>query len=219
VTFQKTDEGRLAIQKRHIRLSACQRAVLITVNGSQTQLQLYTLAMSMGGTAADVDQLMTLGLIEPAAVDEPVATAPAELPGDEALATSAPVTPAISMESLWPQDAGINDWEPQPAPNAQQQTAAQQPAEAVVESTADWTADDAFSESEMVHAVADFGAAKAFTLQLLAPLGLRTIQLRRSVEAAQTPGQLRQLEPLVRELLSNDQRLQLDSAYFGLPDE
>jgi hypothetical protein len=193
--------------------------VLITVNGSQTQLQLYTLAMSMGGTAADVDQLMTLGLIEPAAVDEPVATAPAELPGDEALATSAPVTPAISMESLWPQDAGINDWEPQPAPNAQQQTAAQQPAEAVVESTADWTADDAFSESEMVHAVADFGAAKAFTLQLLVPLGLRTIQLRRSVEAAQTPGQLRQLEPLVRELLSNDQRLQLDSAYFGLPEE
>jgi hypothetical protein len=214
--FEKTEEGRKAIQTRHVRLSPCQRAVLITVNGNQSLPTLTTTATNMGGGEADVQRLLELGLIVGTAADEaqlPETGAPnaakfaesawdfaepeAELDprgaaGAAASATTSAGSPPISMESLWPDSA-----------------------EAVAPEPVGFDS-KAYAEAPVATSQADFATAKYFALSLLEPMGLRAVQLRRTVEAAKNPSQLRDVEHLIRELLTTEQNAQLDSAFFGL---
>ncbi len=219
MTFEKTDLGRRAIQKREVKLSPCQRAVLITVNGSQTRADLERSAAAMGGGASDVDTLIDLALIvvnSDIDLDEMVLPAPPSVSlsvppstsphvpitvsdrPSEMSTTGAPIPVAsmpaqgrsISMESLWP--------------------------ESVASVAEEWDPSEGFAEAADGRAHTDVPTVKAMTLQLLQPLGLRAVQLRRAVEAATTSEQLRGFEPMIRELLPEDQRMQLDSAFFGL---
>ncbi len=208
--FEKTDEGRKAIQTRHVRLSPCQRAVLITVNGTQSAEELTATAAKMGGGPNDVQTLLDLGLIAslPAPVWQEQATHMPNPPGYSAsTSASTPIEDApagkapISMDSLWPESMS--------APTTAHELAALQASPEFADSLA-------FEEAPEATAAPDFGAAKSFVLGLLEPLGLRAIQLRRTVEAAQNSAQLRDVEHLIRDLLDKDQNAQLDSAFFGL---
>ena len=157
----------------------------------------------MGGSVTDVEHLVDLGLIavnadaaaEPDFIDS-AALAEPDLANTEQLdvagihpqfdALPSGIAASISIESLWPQSAEL----------------------------------DAHAQVQPQHAApiaeADYETARNIALDLLRPLGLRSMQLRRTVEAANNAAQLRDVEPLIRDLLSPDQRQQLDSAFFGL---
>ncbi len=64
MAYSKTEFGRKAVQAREVRLSPCQRAVFIMVDGKRPTADLVHSAESMGGSAADVQALISLGLIE-----------------------------------------------------------------------------------------------------------------------------------------------------------
>ncbi len=222
MTFEKTELGRRAIQTREVKLTPCQRAVLITVNGAQNREALERSAAAMGGNGSDVDALIAHGLIavvqtgSDAMSRQSVDSEPdiaIDFVGDEALrafelpkgynatadiaaasarqgAPTASGARAVTLESLWPVE------------------------EPVVAD--DWDVADGFSEAAEVSGRADFATVKTLALSLLQPLGLRAVQLRRTVEATNTAGQLRDVEPLIRALLTDAQKSQLDSAFIGL---
>lgn len=233
VTFEKTEPGRRAIQKREVKLTPCQRAVLITVNGEQSFDALVASAVAMGGTSKDVDTLISLGLIAPTSVD-------VSAPAVQGLSTEAPVEfqapiDFIDDDSMRPLalPKGYDVRSDISAPAAQSVTSpVRLPEVPVVSARAvtleslwpseevavgdDWDVADGISEAAEVSGRADVASVKALALELLKPLGLRAMQLRRTVEAVTTEAQLRDIEPLIRDLLPDAQKSQLDSAFIGL---
>jgi hypothetical protein len=215
VLFEKTDEGRKAIQTRHVRLTPCQRAVLITVNGSQSADDLVATAAKMGGSHTDVEALIQLGLIsvtispQPEVAEGAIPVAMPASTAESATQTADPEAPKpVSIESLWPEPSffpkhALNEMELQRM--LPQEGAALDPV-----AVTPFPFDPASMQGPL-----EFSAAKQFALGLLEPLGLRAIQLRRTVEAAQSFEQLLEIEPLIRDLVPKSKHAQMDSVFWG----
>ena len=67
----KTEAGKKAISDRSIPLSPRQRSALIIFNGERTLDDVLTMLVGLGFTKADVDHMVSLGLLEE--VNQPVA--------------------------------------------------------------------------------------------------------------------------------------------------
>ena len=67
----KTEAGKKAITDRSIPLSPRQRSALIIFNGERTLDDVLTMLVGLGFTKADVDHMVSLGLLEE--VNQPVA--------------------------------------------------------------------------------------------------------------------------------------------------
>jgi hypothetical protein len=70
----KTEVGKKAISDRSITLSPRQRSALIIFNGERSLDDVLTMLVSLGFTKADVDHMVSLGLLEE--VNEPVVLKP-----------------------------------------------------------------------------------------------------------------------------------------------
>ena len=70
----KTEAGKKAISDRSIALSPRQRSALIIFNGERSLDDVLTMLVSLGFTKADVDHMVSLGLLE--GVNEPVVLKP-----------------------------------------------------------------------------------------------------------------------------------------------
>lgn len=183
--FEKTELGRRAFQSREIKLTPCQRAIFITITQERTRADLIQTAASMGGSALDIEVLLNHGMIEILGGDSGFGVTE-----DPSLGTSS----VDEIEDhLWA--APVVD-----VPEA----ASQEPPPSAAGPVSDFGATTSPGER--------FGRCKYKTLALLEPLGLRAIQLRRTVEATGSMAQLQELLPLVREALSPKDRLVLDAA-------
>jgi hypothetical protein len=80
----KTEVGKKAISDRSIALSPRQRSALIIFNGERSLDDVLTMLVGLGFTKADVDHMLSLGLLEE--VNKPVASKP-----DEPIKTSEPL--------------------------------------------------------------------------------------------------------------------------------
>jgi hypothetical protein len=69
----KTEVGKKAISDRSITLSPRQRSALIIFNGERSLDEVLTMLVGLGFTKADVDHMVSLGLLEE--VNPPVAVA------------------------------------------------------------------------------------------------------------------------------------------------
>lgn len=67
----KTEVGKKAISDRSITLSPRQRSALIIFNGERTLDDVLTMLVGLGFTKADVDHMVSLGLLEE--INQPVA--------------------------------------------------------------------------------------------------------------------------------------------------
>jgi hypothetical protein len=72
----KTEVGKKAISDRSIALSPRQRSALIIFNGERSLDDVLTMLVGLGFTKADVDHMLSLGLLEE--VNRPVASKPDE---------------------------------------------------------------------------------------------------------------------------------------------
>jgi hypothetical protein len=70
----KTEVGKKAISDRSITLSPRQRSALIIFNGERSLDDVLTMLVGLGFTKADVDHMVSLGLLEE--VNEPVVLKP-----------------------------------------------------------------------------------------------------------------------------------------------
>jgi hypothetical protein len=65
--YIKTELGKTALQDRSLGLSPRQRSAFIMCDGTRTLDDVFKLTSALGVTAEDIDRLVTLGLLAPAA--------------------------------------------------------------------------------------------------------------------------------------------------------
>jgi hypothetical protein len=186
--FEKTELGRRAFQSREIKLTPCQRAIFITITQERTRADLLQTAISMGGSALDLEVLLNHGMIE-------------IVGGDSGFG----VTEDPSLGSSSVDEIEDNLWSDPLRP-----TAAEGPDSISAEPITDRRTGPASGFGSNLTPAERFTRCKIKILSLLEPLGLRAIQLRRTVEAASNQAQLSDLAPMVREALSAKDRVILD---------
>jgi hypothetical protein len=92
--YTKTERGKAALQDRSSALAPRQRSAFIMFDGKRSSDDVLKATSGLGVTAADVEQMVALGLLEPVASQATVAAAPA--PPASPSAPLAPIPVGVS---------------------------------------------------------------------------------------------------------------------------
>ena len=108
--YTKTERGKVALQDRSSGLAPRQRSAFIMFDGKRSADDVLKATSGLGVTAADVDQLVALGLLEPVASQMPPLPVAAVVPAPPASNASIPVRVPGAAPTLDAQAHFLKAW-------------------------------------------------------------------------------------------------------------